>query len=310
MTAWVSALSYSPRRLALPAAILALALLGGCARVSNKAPYPHESVLTIVAELKIFLNQDPYRLPPGQDLNGRNIYRVSMERLDALQGLTGAGAYADVLAFARGECLERLGDWTGARRAFTAAAQTSSSLAQSAAARADNAGKLATLTARAPASTLDAYFGDLDERERRVREWLAASPPWPYDAYARQALEAIQEERARMLLMNRLVLEDGVARAVAAARKLAEEHPQSHRASDHQLLLGSVYESLARDWTGQHHPEGAAPMLDAGWGSWIEQARQAYRKVAQTDGDPAKLEGQARLRALDAYALRTQSLAR
>lgn len=303
-------LTHAPRRLGLAAALLALALLGGCARVSKQAPYPHESVLTIVAELKIFLNQDPYRLPPGQDLNGRNIYRVSMERLDALQGLTGAGAYADVLAFARGECLERLGDWPGAQRAFAAAAQTSSSLASTAAVRAENAGKLAALTSRAAAATLDAYFSDLDERERRLRDYLAAAPPWPYDAYARRALEAIQEERARMLLTNRLVLEDGVSRAVAAARKLAGEHSQSHRASDHQLLLGSVYESLARDWTGQRSPEGAAPALDAGWGSWIEQARQAYRKVAQADGDPAKLEGQARLRALDAYALRTQSLAR
>ena len=285
--------------------------LAGCTRVSQKAPYPHESILTVIAELKIFLGQDPYRQAPGQDLNGRNIFRVSLERLDALQSLTDAARYGDVLAFARGECLERLGDWPQAQKAFAAAAQTSSSLARLAAQRAENAGKLAGLLGHHETNpTLDGYLNDLDVRERALREWLAAAPPWPYDAYLRQSLENLQEERARMLFMNRLVLDGAVAKALAAARKLVDEHPQSYRASDHWLFLGSFYETLARDWNGVNRPEGMTPRLDEGWSGWIEQARQAYRHVAQTDGDPAKLEGQARLRALDAYALRIQSLAR
>lgn len=298
-------------RLAPIVLLLAVALTGGCSRVSRNAPYPHESVLTVVAELKIFLNQDPYRLPPGQDLNGRNIYRVSLERLQALQGLAGAGRYADVIAFARGECLERLGDWPEAQQAYSQAAQTSSSLASTAAARAETAGRLAGIITRTtPITTLDSYLGDLDARERELGQLQAAGVTFPYDAYLRHALEDIEETRARLLFMNRLILENGASRAIQAARKLVDDHPQSYRASDHQLFLGLVYETMARDWTSLHQPESRTPRLEAGWANWIEQARQAYRKVAQTDGDPAKLEGQARLRALDAYALRVQSLAR
>src|SRR5262245_10186457 len=81
--------------------------LVGCAMQPVPAPYPHESVLTVIGELKIFLNQDPYRDPPGRDLQGRNIFRVTLERLDNIKPLVGP-EYSDVLDYARGECLERL----------------------------------------------------------------------------------------------------------------------------------------------------------------------------------------------------------
>lgn len=290
---------------------LIAALLTGCAGVSTKAPYPHESVLTIVAELKIFLSQDPYRQAPGQDLNGRNIYRVSLERLGALGTMSGAEQYHDAIAFARGECLERLGEWSAAQRAFADAAATSTPLSQTAATRSAWAARMVKLTdRRAFAPTLDGYLNDLDVQERSVREWLAAKSAWPYDAYLRQFLEQIQVERARLFFMNRLVLASAASKALVAGQTLVDEHPQSWRASEHGLLLGSMYETLARDWTFQNRPDGPAPRLDEGWSGWVERARAAYRKVAQTDGDPAKLEGQARLRALDAYALRMQALAR
>src|SRR5262245_5371875 len=110
---------------------LSILLLAGCATKPVPAPYPHESVLTILGELKIFLNQDPYQDPPGRDLQGRNIYRVTLERLDNLKPLTGP-EYSDVLAYARAECLERLGSWRDAAENFEQAAGTSSTLVASA----------------------------------------------------------------------------------------------------------------------------------------------------------------------------------
>lgn len=290
-------------------ALLAL-VWAGCASAPPKAPYPHESILTVVAELKIFLAQDPYRQAPGQDLNGRNIFRVSLERLQTLEEVADP-QYGDVLAYAKGECLERLGDWPGARLAFERAAARSTSLAAQARARAANAARMGDLLSHeATAPTLEGYLNDLDVSERRLKAWLGTAAPWPYDAYLHQAIEHVQEERVKLLFTNRLVLDGAIKRATDAAQKLVDEHKESWRASEHWLLLGSLYESLARDWADQHRPEGAGFTLRAGWLGWIEQARQAYRRVAHADGDPAKLEGQARLRALDAYSLRVQALAK
>jgi hypothetical protein len=294
---------------ALPA--LLLLALAACASAPTKAPYPHESVLTVVAELKIFLDQDPYRQPPGEDLNGRNIFRVSLERLKALQPLTGP-EYADVLDFAKGQCLERLGEWTAAREAFESAADRATSLAPTAREHAANAARMAGLTDRSAfTNTLEGYLNDLEVLERRLKEWQQQSPPWPYDAYLRQAGERAQEERVQLLFTNRLVLEGAIARMIKAAQTLTQQYQDSYRISAHWIQLGSIYETLARDWADRHPPESSqGSKLGKEWLGLVEQARQAYQHVARADGDPAKPEGQARLRALDAYALRVQALAR
>jgi len=287
-----------------------LGLLAGCAHTPVKAPYPHESILTVVAELKIYLAQDPYRQEPGKDLNGRNIFRVTLERLARLEEASGA-QYADVLSFARAQCLERLGEWAKASGAFEACAARATSLAAPARQCAAAAARMDALTRRNTQSpTLESYLNDLDVAERRLGEWALERPLWPYESAIRQAREQIGEERVWLLFTNRLVQERGAGRAVEAAQRLIEANKESWRTGEHWLLLGSLYEAMARDWTTQHRPDGLVFKTDQGWGGWIEQARAAYRRVAQSDGDPAKLEGQARLRALDAYALRVQGAAR
>ncbi len=291
--------------------LLLVAALGvGCSRADQRSPYPHESVMTVMLELKLFLERDPYRRAAGSDLEGRNIFKVSLARLDSLAQLT-APEYADVLAFARGECLERLGEHQAAAAAFSQAADLKTSLAEPARARAELAGRLAGLVDRAEfAPSAEGFLNDLEVLERRLAEWIDSGPPYPYESLARLERERAQEERARLLLANRFVLHEGPARAVAAARQLVETNGDSHRINQNRLLAGEVFETFARDWAASQRPEEAAFDADGRWGDLVAQAREAYRLVAQADGDPAKLEGQARLRALDAWALRIKSLAR
>lgn len=280
-----------------------------CARSSERVPYPHESVLTVVMELKMFLAQDPYRRPPGTDLEGRNIFKVSLARLDALKDLTGP-EYRDVIAFARGQCRERLGQWSQAAAAFDEATAAATRLAGAARQRAALARRMNELANRSAFDgTLDGYLNDLDVAQRRLAEWVEQKPPFPYESFARAERERAQEERLRILMENRLVLRDGAARAAAVADALIEQNPQSWRINLDRLAQGGLFETLARDWTALNRPEGPDWRADA-WAAWVERARAAYRTVAQADGDPAKPEGQARLRALDTYALRIKSQAR
>jgi hypothetical protein len=124
--------------------------------------------------------------------------------------------------------------------------------------------------------------------------------------------EREREERATLLFDHRRQLPDGIARAIKLAEAMVADFGDSRRAGEHWLLLGALQESLARDWTRQYPPEGpAGAYADQGrWFQWVEQARTAYRKAAHADGDPAKPEGEARLRALDAWAQRVAGLAR
>ncbi|MEN6626406.1 MAG: hypothetical protein ABFD69_09285 [Candidatus Sumerlaeia bacterium] len=260
-------------------------------------------------ELKLFLVQDPYGRAPGTDLEGRNIYRVSLKRLDALKGLTGP-EYADILAFARGECLERLGRWPEAAAAFEEAAGRQTRLAATARDRAANARRMVELTGRAAAdNTLEGYLNDLTVIERRLGEWIDQKPPYPYESLARVERERAQEDHLRILMENRLVLKDGVSRAAAQAAALVDRNAQSWRVNQNRLLQGELFETLARDFTAANRPEGTDFDPEGPWANWVARAREAYRQVAQADGDPAKPEGQARLRVLDTYAMRVKALA-
>jgi hypothetical protein len=303
------------RRRAWLAACLGVAMtIAGCASAPPPTPYPHEQVLTVFAELKLYLDQDPYRLAPGRDLQGRNIFRVTLERLDGLGEATGP-AGADVFQYARGLCLERLGDWSGAAQAFGRAAQAGTSLAGAAGDHAGAARRMADLVDRDRLSraTPESYLNDLEVMDGRLMEWAGApNPVSPYAAYARMEAEREREERIAMLFDHRRQLSDGVARAMKLAESLVADFRDSRRVGEHWLLLGSLAEGLARDWARQYPPEGPTGAYgDQGrWFQWVEQARTAYRKAAQADGDPAKPEGAARLRALDAWAGRVASLAR
>lgn len=284
-------------------------LLLACARSSDRVPYPHESVLTVVMELKMFLAQDPYLRPPGTDLEGRNIFKVSLARLDALGGLTGP-EYKDVLAFARGQCQERLGQWEKAAASFDEATSAATRLGPAARERAAAARRVNELVNRAAFSaTLEGYLNDLDVLQRRLADWIERKPPFPYESFARAERERAQEERLHLLIENRLVLKDGAARAASVAEAFIEQNAQSWRINLDRLLQGGLFETLARDWSAVNRPEGPDFNADM-WTAWVERARAAYRKVAQADGDPAKPEGQARLRVLDAYAMRIKSQSR
>lgn len=295
----------APRILAVTLA----ALISACSSASRLAPYPHESVLSVIAELKIFLRSDPYTRPPGRDLDGQNIYRVSLARLNAIEPLAGE-QYHDVLSYARGECYERLGQWDAARESFVKAGEAKTLLSDEAAVRAEWTRRIAQITGEpAEVRTLDAYLNHLDAMMSKLIELRQGKPAFPYESFLSAELERTLEKKAAILFANRLIIPKGVDLATEAAQKLVDDHAASWRAAEHRLLLGRFYEERAIDYALLFDPGGVS--FDVGqWTKWVDEARAAYTKVAQTDGDPAKPEGQARLRALDAFSQRTLEAAR
>lgn len=291
--------------LGLLRALAGLAVLAcGCSTAPKLAPYPHESVLAVIAELKIFLRLDPYRAEPGRDLAGQNIYRVSLQRLNNLDELVGE-EYDDVINFARAECYERLGRWSEAAKAFASAAANNTSLAEEAKIRQQWDEKIVEATGGGEsARTLDSFLNHLDVVYGALAQLRESKPAAPYDSFIAVEMERTLERKASFLFENRFVLERGADRATEAAERLVKENAESRRKSDHLLLLGRFQETRARDYVQFNDPTGSDFDLKS-WTTWIEQARAAYTKVAQADGDPAKPEGQARLRVLDAFAQRT-----
>lgn len=301
------------------AALAGLSLLGpaACRSASSRSgarkaaasPYPHESVMSALAELKIHLRRDAYRYPPGEDLDGRNIFRVTLARLESLDELTGP-EFDDVIAFARGECLERLGLWSAAGESFGAAAAKGTSLAAAAKLRQGWAGRVGGALAD-PSSelTLEQYLGMLDAGRLALEALRGAAPPEPYGALLRVELERVARVKAVFLAANRQILPQGTERALGADDALIAGNAESWRRGENLILLGRVHEQLACEYAAAQDPTRAGFDFDK-WGRWVQNAREAYLKAAQADGDPAKPEAQARLRALDAFSQRVLAQAR
>lgn len=296
----------------LAAAFVLAALLGpgaGCARKAPAEPYPHESVLAVIAELRIHLLFDPYRAVPGQDLEGRNIFRVSLARLNELDQILGE-EYADIIAFGRAECFERLTQWDAAAASFARVVQSGSSLAEEAAIRRKWAERIADVTSeREEAVTIESYLNRLASIQTRLLNLLDPEPVFPYASLLRVELERAREKAALMLFRNRYTLAEGSDRAVHAARALIEHHADSRRDGEHRLLLGGFFADLAGDYA-RLNPPATAQFESSIWESYIADAREQFAIAARADGDPAKPEAQARLRALDAYTQRTLNEAR
>lgn len=275
----------------------------------SRAPYPHESLLSALAELKVHLRADPYREEPGRDLAGLNVYRATLDRLASVEGPAGA-EFGDVVDFARGECHERLGLWTSAADAFRDCAAAGTLLAEEARLRETWARRIGAVVAAPPEGrTLADLFDALARRIDDLRALAAENPPAPYPSFVAGEIERTRRERALLMFSNRMILPEGAETALAEARKLVEENPDSLRAGENRLLLGGFHETLALDQARLADPASAA-FDPAPWSERVNAAREQYRIVSQTDGDPAKPEARGRLQALDAFARRVADRAR
>ena len=293
----------------LSACFVLTAALTACRSAPVTGFYPHESVLSVIAELEIFLRLDPYRDHPGTDLEGRNIYRVTLARLDSLDEVLNE-QYGDVLAFSRGKCLERLGRWSEAADAFAVAARAGTSLSDQAGIHEQWARAILQVTAEPEApGSLGSYLNHLDAARSRLERLREPRPPFSYESFLMMEIERNLARKAHLLFSSRFLLPGRSEAALDVAQTLVDDHASSRLRGQHRLLLGGFFEALARDYSGLFDPDGARFDVEL-WTQRVDQARAAYTEVARADGDPAKPEGQARLRALDAFAIRTLQRAR
>ncbi len=126
------------RQIALVAPVLGW--LVGCAGVSpsereRNASGAHDSLTTVVSQLKLHMRDDTYRFDRAVGPGGNDVYSVALWKLDRLAAQRARAESewqnADyVIEFARGKALERLRRYQDAARAFSRATSSSSTVIQ------------------------------------------------------------------------------------------------------------------------------------------------------------------------------------
>ncbi|MCX6355176.1 MAG: hypothetical protein NTZ78_09780 [Candidatus Aureabacteria bacterium] len=289
--------------------LIALPLILGCSsrpKVREDARYePYENILEIVSDVQRHANDNTYRFPPPHDPSGQNLYKASLVRLLNFEKIY-PRRMPDVVNFTKGICMERLGDYEGALRAFKMVAESDSPLKE----QADK--KLALLEKfndlahyRIEKNNIGDY---LTESEFKLAEWgklVEQAKGTPYEWIALEEEEKAECRLAEFVAQNYLVLKDGAENALNLYRQLTLKHAQSKNINLHYLNWADFCALLAK-----RYAEGADPRsLDFDrqtFNKSSDAAIRIYSLVAQKDGASEKVEALGKLQAFNAYVAKIQ----
>jgi len=296
-------------RTVLYSIIILLPLILGCSsrpKVRMDARYePYENILEIVSDVQRHANDNTYRFPPPHDLSGQNLYKASLIRLLNFEKIY-PRRMPDVVNFTKGICMERLGDYEGALRAFKMVAESDSPLKE----QADK--KLALLEKfndlahyRIEKNNIGDY---LTESEFKLAEWgklVEQAKGTPYEWIALEEEEKAECRLSEFVAQNYLVLKDGAENALNLYRQLTLKHTQSKNINLHYLNWADFCALLAK-----RYAEGTDPRsLDFDrqtFNKSSDAAIRLYSLVAQKDGAIEKVEALGKLQAFNAYVAKIQ----
>jgi tetratricopeptide (TPR) repeat protein len=306
---------------------IALPLLAACASTPETDPRyrPVESVLEVIAVLRLHIPDDTYRFEAARDFTGRNVYRSSLLRLESLERVHDdalrAGYMDGVIAFAKGRSLERLRAFDLASSAYRLAAERDEALRIEALRSADvcDALKEAEDLAVDPddmvgdrrpelshVSDPDTVIGDFETRNMRLSELAETESETHYLPVVLEEFERSDTSRASYFASLRKLPPEGDVRAIAELRRVVTRHPESKYRNRHMIALANLYVDIAEEYVEAHPPESLH--FDATrFRDLTEAASQLYETVANQDGTPEKLEASRRLEAFLAFALRIDS---
>ncbi len=269
---------------------------------------PTQDLLEVVAVVRLHVDDDTYRFPAARDYTGKNVFRVSFERLESLETAhpekISSGYATDVVWFTKARALERIGEYDLAMRHYARVTELDSELADAARAGRDVNARLVRARALAPAAEAtpeeaEAGYG----RQRADLEALGvevASSHWRY---------VVEEELERVDVADSGTLAAHAAldsRYEAAALERAQSLVQAHRGSKNHkrqlLALGDLYAAFSRRYA-QKFPPPSLGFDPATFDEYAHGATRVYEVVAQQDGAVEKLEGVHKLEAFLGFTL-------
>ena len=294
--------------LALACAALLGAAACGSPPLQDPRYRPTESVLEVVAALRLHVEEDTYRRPPARDFTGKNIYRASFARLENLEATYASklrsGYLQDVIWFGMARSAERIEGYDLAAKLYARVAALESDLAKPAAAGQRICERLRDATGSTPAfdaapqRALDVFSARANALEKLLDETQGTH----FAFVAREELEHTDFERARYFAARRRLEPRLDTVALQAHQDLVQNHPDSKNRNRNLLELARFYEELARDYVQTCAP--VALCFDpATFDEFVFGAQRVYESVAQQDGAVEKIEAARRLEALIAFVL-------
>ncbi len=288
---------------------LQLLVFGGCQTLrgfgsDSDASERQLSLAFVVADLKLHLRDDTYRSSRHIDSRGRNVFEVSLWRLDRMKRLRAAPDAAPttdnaeiVIQYARARALERLRRYEEAAAAYAVVAGTGSVLA-------DPAAEAVAVMERftEPAGPTQGGDGALDDElrllEERVAWWRKLA--WQHRGTSWESLAREESEAWETLLVETLARYRSIDAAIEQCQRLIERHDQSKLHAKHLIRLGDLHaEAARREFLRYRTQRGAFDA--AAYDGNLERAFAAYELAGEERRPVLRKEAEKKIEALLAY---------
>lgn len=262
-------------------------------------PEQADTLVRVVAELRVHLRDDTYRQARPRTADGRDLFAALLWKLDRLQQerSTPPGEWQNldyVIEFARARALEKQRRYADAQLAYQRVATWSGATQQAAREGGELAGRLAALSAMSQ----DPALADLAWLEDRVRLWTDLA--WELRTTRWEPLAREEAEAWEMLRVERLASSGQLDAAIEAGRKLAERHRHSKLYARHLIALGDLHADAARALEFEKRVGAAQVESEAQREDQIERAFSAYELASECRAAEDRLSALARIEALRA----------
>jgi hypothetical protein len=294
------------------AALVALSAgLSACAPAPeppDPAYAPTRSVLETVSVLRLHVDDDTYRFPPARDVTGKNVYRSAFARLENLEEIHAdkfaSGYMLDVIWFAQGRALERLGEFELAALHYQRVADLTSPLREAALRGRATCEALAAERAAEPPPDADPQqlLARLDARRARLEALSEQVADAHYRPVIREEIERVDREAADYFAARSQLDARLDALALELQQQVVQEHRESKLAGRHLLALADFYADLSRRYV-RRVPATALDFDPAVFDEFALGATRIYEAVSQRDGAVEKLEAARKLEAFMAFTL-------
>lgn len=285
----------------------ALLLVVACRTADPEPIYrPTENVLEAVAVLRLHIDDDTYRFWPARDFAGKNIYRASLNRLEALEAIHAdkfkSGYLLDVILFSKGRALERITDFDLAAHHYARVAEMESVLARPAARSSEICDTFAAARQLRPppGAPVEEAMKTFDDRQQMLHAMDLDGTH--YEAVRNEELEQTDLTRARYFRARAELDPSLNALVLQQYQRLTSQNQQSKLRNRHLLELADLYADLSRDYVASNAPV-SLDFDPATFDEYSYAATRLYETVSQQDGAVEKIEAARKLEAYLAFTL-------
>jgi tetratricopeptide (TPR) repeat protein len=298
----------------LPFAILVASILTGCwSRTPEPDPLyrPTENVLEAVSVLRLHVDDDTYRFPPARDFTGKNVYRASLRRLESLEQIHDekfrSGYLTDVLLFAKGRALERIGEYQLAADHYARVADLDTVLLEPALEARDVNERFhhARLIEPKPDAPVARALAEFDQRESLLQQLADEVADTHYSYVVREESELTDQARAEYFRARRRLEARLDALTLQQYQRLIQRNRESKYRNRHLIDLADLYAELAAEYA-RETPPVSLDFDPATFDEYAFGATRLYEAVSQQDGAVEKIEASRKLEAFLAFTLQVQ----